>query len=246
MGHVMNVDHFHMSDPTFPPHPHAGFSAVTWMLPWSEGGFVNRDSLGDRSRITPGSLHWTMAGAGMLHEEIPEHPGTDCEGLQIFVKLPEPLEDTEGRAFHVDAADIPVVALGGGRASVLVGELAGAASPVPSHAKTTMFHLELDGQFAIEVPSGVDAFVVVLRGDAEIDGRSVSSAHAVALSAGSLATLKGQAASALLAWSEPMPARPTFAGPFCMFDRGRLLDAQRRYSSGRMGSLSRSSVRWSR
>ena len=38
MGHVLNVDHFHMSQPSFPPHPHAGFSAITWMLPWSQGG----------------------------------------------------------------------------------------------------------------------------------------------------------------------------------------------------------------
>ena len=57
----LNVDDFRMSQPTFPPHPHAGFSAVTLMLEDSRGAFVNRDSLGDRSRIAPGGVHWTMA-----------------------------------------------------------------------------------------------------------------------------------------------------------------------------------------
>ena len=39
MGHILNIDHFEMSEPTFPPHPHAGFSAVTWILPWSPGAW---------------------------------------------------------------------------------------------------------------------------------------------------------------------------------------------------------------
>ena len=55
----LNFDDFRMSVPTFPPHPHAGFSAVTYMFEDSPGAFINRDSLGDRSRIGPGALHWT-------------------------------------------------------------------------------------------------------------------------------------------------------------------------------------------
>jgi redox-sensitive bicupin YhaK (pirin superfamily) len=29
MNPFMNIDHFYMDQPFFPPHPHAGFSAVT-------------------------------------------------------------------------------------------------------------------------------------------------------------------------------------------------------------------------
>jgi hypothetical protein len=47
----LNLDDFHMSQPTFKPHPHAGFSAVTYMFEDSAGAFINRDSLGDRSPI---------------------------------------------------------------------------------------------------------------------------------------------------------------------------------------------------
>lgn len=54
-----------MSEPTFPPHPHAGFSAVTYLFEDSGGALVNRDSLGDRSRIEPGALHWTQAARGI-------------------------------------------------------------------------------------------------------------------------------------------------------------------------------------
>jgi redox-sensitive bicupin YhaK (pirin superfamily) len=60
----INLDDFHMSLPTFRPHPHAGFSAVTYMFEDSKGGFLNRDSMGDSSKIGPGDLHWTQAASG--------------------------------------------------------------------------------------------------------------------------------------------------------------------------------------
>lgn len=42
---------FKMAQPIFGPHPHAGMSVMTYMLPESTGAFINRDSLGDHSRI---------------------------------------------------------------------------------------------------------------------------------------------------------------------------------------------------
>jgi hypothetical protein len=49
------IDHFYMSQPVFPSHPHAGFSAVTLIFEDSENTFVNRDSKGDMSLIRPGT-----------------------------------------------------------------------------------------------------------------------------------------------------------------------------------------------
>jgi len=77
----------YMRAPIFPPHPHTGFSAVTYMFEDSAGSFQNRDSLGDRALIHPGDLHWTQAGSGLMYEEVPSLPGTLCHGAQIFVNL---------------------------------------------------------------------------------------------------------------------------------------------------------------
>jgi redox-sensitive bicupin YhaK (pirin superfamily) len=246
MGHVLNVDHFHMSEPTFPPHPHAGFSAVTWMLPWSTGGFVNRDSHGDRSRIVPGALHWTLAGSGMLHEEIPELPGVDCEGLQIFVKLPEALELTAPAAYHVAPEAVPTLERAGGSVRVLAGAVDGVAAAVPSYARTTLLHVDVTGAgIDVEVPAEVDAFALVLRGAGTIHGEPVSSEVAVALPPGR-ASLGGAGMSVLVAWSEAMRATPTFAGPFCMFRAERLAAARAAFAAGAMGRLDPSDVRWVR
>jgi redox-sensitive bicupin YhaK (pirin superfamily) len=251
MGHLLNVDHFHMSEATFPPHPHAGFSAVTYMLPGSAGGFINRDSRGDRSRIVPGALHWTLAGAGMIHEELPEQPGLDCEGLQIFVKLPEPIEAGPPAAFHLAPEALPQLRPPGGLLRVLVGHLDGARSPIPSHARTTLLHIDLlDEQLLqnnalVTIPEGVEAFALGLRGSGAIQGTPVRAEAAVALSPGPV-RLSGAGLSALIAWSDPMPTRPTFAGPFCMFRPERLSQARENFAAGAMGHLEPSPARWVR
>jgi hypothetical protein len=250
MGHVLNVDHFVMSEPTFPPHPHAGFSAVTWMLPWSRGSFVNRDSRGDRSIIGPGTLHWTLAGSGVVHEEIPERPGVPSEGLQIFVKLPEDEELRAPEAFHLAQGDLPSVRRGRSCAAVLLGELAEARSPVPAHGRTTMAHLAVDGPLRVPIPAGLSGFLMVLRGSGRAGGDAIdeprlAGPHAAhAIGPGEL-ELDG-AFDALLAFGDPLPRAPTFRGPFCMFSADRLADAVRRYQAGAMGELAPSRVAWVR
>jgi redox-sensitive bicupin YhaK (pirin superfamily) len=250
MTHVLNVDHFVMSEPTFPPHPHAGFSAVTWMLPWSTGSFVNRDSRGDRSIIAPGTLHWTLAGAGVVHEEIPERAGVASEGLQIFVKLPEQDELRAPEAFHLALADLPTERQGASNAAVLLGELAGLRSPVPAHGDTTLAHLTVDGPLRLAIPEGLTGFLMVLRGRGSARGTAIDAPRdaaphtANAISAGDL-ELDG-AFDALLGFGAPMPRQPIFRGPFCMFSPERLAEAARRYQAGAMGELSPSPVAWVR
>lgn len=243
MGHVLNVDHFFMSRPTFPPHPHAGFSAVTWMVPWSAGGFINRDSLGDRTRIGPGALHWTRAGAGMHHEELPEQPGLLCEGLQIFVKMPEAVELDPPQAFHVEPEHLPQLHTAGGSASVLVGAVGGVEAALPADGGTTLAHLRVEGALQIDVPAGVEAFVLGLRGVGAVNGAPCGAHQAAALPAGPL-ELRGAGFDALIGWSAPMPRQPRFQGPFCMFSAERLAEAQRRARSGAMGTLAPSPVAW--
>jgi redox-sensitive bicupin YhaK (pirin superfamily) len=75
MDPYLMVDHHWMSQPTFGPHPPAGFSAVTYMFDDAETGFHNRDSMGDSSHIRAGDLHWTTAGAGVVRDEAPVEPG---------------------------------------------------------------------------------------------------------------------------------------------------------------------------
>ena len=59
-----NRDEFRVTGRPFPPHPHAGFSAVTYVLEDSEGKLRSRDSLGNDLVTGPGGIVWTQAGSG--------------------------------------------------------------------------------------------------------------------------------------------------------------------------------------
>jgi len=170
MDPFLGVDSFLMPQPFFPPHPHAGMSAVTLMLPEAEAGFVNRDSLGDRSIIHPGDLHWTQAGSGMLHEEIPQSPGRAAHGMQIFVNLASAHKHVAPVAFHVSSADMPLVRLPGASVRVVAGSFAGRRSPIAADPRwlTRVHLLDVTLQPAatldIEVAVGDNAFFVVRSG----------------------------------------------------------------------------------
>ena len=167
---VLGVDLFHMPHPTFQPHPHAGMSAVTYLLPESPGGIRNRDSRGDDSLIAPGDLHWTQAGRGMVHEEVPAEPGVEAFGVQVFVNLPAAHREAEPAVFKVAAAEMPVWASAGVTVRVVAGEWLGLASPLAKApdwwTRLTVLDVTLAagalGSF--NVPSGWNALGLLVSG----------------------------------------------------------------------------------
>jgi redox-sensitive bicupin YhaK (pirin superfamily) len=246
----LNLDDFRMSEPTFPPHPHAGFSAVTYLFEDSPGAFINRDSLGDRSRIGPGSLHWTQAARGMMHEEIPEVRGVVSHGLQMFVNLSAEHKQAAPRAFHVDASAVPELLPGeGGRVRVLVGALAGVASPLTELlTPILLLDVQLKPSATVVLPVGEPTcFVLTLSGSGATQAggaRTEIVAHQalgfdregdqVELEAGE------SGLHLLLAAGTPIGEPVVFGGPFAMTTRAELEAANARYQRGEMGRLARS------
>jgi redox-sensitive bicupin YhaK (pirin superfamily) len=247
---IINVDHFFMSAPTFPPHPHAGFSAVTYMLENSAGGFRNQDSQGNRSLINPGDLHWTLAGAGVMHEEIPATSAM-CEGLQIFVNLSGKNKLCAPAAFHTSNESAPRVQVGNMELKVVAGSYKDFVSTRIQPEDVSFYQLKgVSGSSAdLELPSGRAGLLYVLEGEIKISCLTT-------------VTLKKQSAIALRtlregdsneetvlnvkciqntkfvlilgkSTNEPMAAR----GPFIMNTDAELNDAFARYRSGAMGQL---------
>ncbi len=166
----LGIDSYTMPQPFFGPHPHAGMSAVSLMLPEADGGFINRDSLGDHSVIRPGDLHWTQAGRGMMHEEVPAEPGKAARGLQIFVNMSRANKQADPVAFKVKHEDMPVVNFEGGSLRVVTGEFDGQSSSISNDprwlTKVNMLDVTLQAgaQVSIPVKSGDNAFFVIRSG----------------------------------------------------------------------------------
>lgn len=170
----MGIDHAWMSAPTFPPHPHAGFSAVTYLFLDSETGIANRDSLGNSTLIQPGGLHWTAAGCGVVHEENPAVMGSTAHLLQIFVNLPRDRQNAAPFALTLAPQDMPVVQRPGVRVRVPLGSFDGVRSPLAPPTKVTLLDITLEAgaELDLPVPAGQRAFFMPINGRAELNGES--------------------------------------------------------------------------
>ncbi len=169
----LGVDHAWMSTPTFPPHPHSGFSAISYVFTDSETGIRNWDSIGTTNLIRPGGLHWTTAGRGIVHEEKPAEEGKTVHSLQIFVNLSEERRNTAPFILGLEPEEVPIVRLDGSEVRLLAGQFATATSPLNPPTDVTMLDVALEQGAELLLPVEVqsNSFMMPISGRIEVDGK---------------------------------------------------------------------------
>lgn len=129
------------------PHPHIGLSTLTYLF---EGEMIHRDSLGTVQRIRPGAVNWMTGGKGIVHSErTPDDMRKsifNVHGYQIWVALPQNLEESEPSFFHAAAEELPAWNDGGINYTLVAGEAYGKKSPVPVHSPLYMLDLKNDSE----------------------------------------------------------------------------------------------------
>jgi redox-sensitive bicupin YhaK (pirin superfamily) len=151
-----------------PPHPHIGLQTVSWLL---DGAIRHRDSLGSDVTIRPGQLALMTAGHAIAHsEQSPAVHPVLLHGAQLWVALPRLSRDIPPAFEH--HTDLPVLTDRGLRATVLLGELAGAASAGTVHTPRVGVDHALDAGADVRVPLEPDFeyAVLAMSGAAEVDG----------------------------------------------------------------------------
>lgn len=173
LGPFLGVDHAWMSAPTFPLHPHVGISAVSYLFADSETGIHNRDSIGNSNLIQPGGLHWTTAGRGIRHEEVPAQTGLTVHSLQIFVALAPDQQDIAPFALSLVPQEIPMVRLPGATVRVPLGRFGDARSPLQPPTDVTMLDVMLEPKAELKLPvaTGDRVFVMPIAGALMVNGQ---------------------------------------------------------------------------
>lgn len=238
----VDLTEFHMSQPVFRPHPHAGFSAVTYMFEDSPGSFRNRWSKGPDDLITPGSLHWTQAGSGMVHEEVPVAAGVTCHGLQMFVKLAAADELSPPEAFHLAPDEIvELVPADGVRIRVLAGTYGDVTAGIGIRNRLTLAEVHLDEGADVTLPAegALNAFVMVQAGTVATAGVALEAGHAAAFADDGdvVRVAAGPRSSFLFGAGAPLGEPLHARGSFIMSSAERLAEAERAYRRGDMGFL---------
>jgi quercetin 2,3-dioxygenase len=235
---------FHMNQPFFPPHPHAGVSVLTYIFEDSENAFINRDSFGDNSRIEPGGLHLTQAGNGIQHEEIPEVNGKDAHGLQLWVNHAAKDRLVPAKAFHADKNQVPELKNREGvRSRILLGELDGVKGAIQAVTPVTLLdvHGEMNRNIIFDVPESFNAWIFVIKGGGLLSDGTILKQYSVALfdyEGEQIEFTAGEkGVEFLLGMGKPLNENNVFGGPFVMTTADQLLETKRRFGRGEMGQL---------
>jgi len=231
------VDHFRMSEPAFAPHPHAGFSAVTYLFDDSASGLVSRDSLGGEYEIPPGGLHWTLAGRGVMHDEFPAETGREAHGLQIFVNLPAEQKLRAPGVMRLSPVQMPRRTGQGWRAVQVFGGTDELTLPWPT--ALAVVDVDAGASFDFALRDGEQGFAVVIQGSGRTDELPLSTGRALSLPLGGSAAIHADETLRLACFSgRPLQEPIVRHGPFVMSDEGQVVAALQRFQSGGMGRLS--------
>lgn len=171
MDPYLGIHMFSMSVPLYGPHAHAGHTAVTLLTEDSPGGVRNRDSHGSDSIIRPGGALFTIAGAGVLHEETPATSGTEARGFQLFINLPRAHKHMQAGVLPIQPEDVPRIEVVGGSHPVferlfVCDEVCG----VQMRISDIECHLpeSAEEHLVLQSPPGWNAFALVYGGSAAV------------------------------------------------------------------------------
>jgi len=206
-------------------HQHRGFDNLWYAISGSSstGHSTGPGGAMERARLEPGSLLKLRTGRGVWHaegigrDELEEgKEGTEMRGLLFWVNLARKDKGAEPSAQLVKPQDVPVQQEDGATVRVLVGE----GSPVELGTPGLIVDVELPrgGGFTSPVPSGFNAFVYMLEGEAGIGAnrRRASRSQIAVLGPGTALTVEDADPGTrfVLMAGQPYGETPLFNGPF--------------------------------
>ncbi|EON21852.1 pirin [Cupriavidus necator] len=229
----------------FPDHPHRGFETITYML---AGRMRHRDSAGNEGLLQNGGAQWMVAGAGVVHSEMPEQEDGRMEGFQLWLNLPAADKMTAPWYRDLPAAEIPTVALdNGATVRVLAGATHGVAGAITRPVTEPVYldvHLPAGQTFAQALPAGHNAFVYVYRGEVSIgsgDDRAVIEAQRMGVldnagqSDGVIVRAEADARFLLIA-GQPLNEPIAQYGPFVMNTQEQIYQTLADFRDGRFAT----------
>ena len=152
--HMLEKDYPAGSGMNIDQHPHIGLSTLTYLF---EGELQHKDSLGSDQLVQPGDVSWMTAGRAVAHvERTPDHlwrSGSRLHGLQVWLALPQALEEGEPSYSHHPAASLPRSEAMGVQITLLAGRGFCLESPVPMHSPTLYAELKLQAGASLLIPA---------------------------------------------------------------------------------------------
>lgn len=244
-ANIKSPAHIEPDDAGVGPHPHRGFSPVTFIF---QGGVHHRDSRGNDKVVYAGGAQWMNAGMGIIHSERPpqdiQEIGGRQEIIQLWINTPAKNKMDVPVYYPVQANEVPSVISEDRLMSVNVfaGNVLGANGKIPTlfpiNAATII--AKQGGKISIDIPQTHNALLYLLDGRISLEGYGlVEEINAIVFKTdGDGISFEAKENTRMLfVTGEPLNEKVTSYGPFVMNTQTEIMEAMRDYQMGKMGIL---------
>jgi redox-sensitive bicupin YhaK (pirin superfamily) len=225
-----------------PPHPHAGFEVVTYLI---DGEFFHRDSKGHEVVAKGGDINWMTSGSGIVHSEGPAEDfmkkGGRLQLIQIWINLPSKYKYGDASFRNYPSAGFPVIMDENCSLKILIGEYGGKKSPAETKTAVFYYHIKLKAgnTFCLSVDNDFTAALYVMNGKIKSSDAEAKAGQLINFNEdGNLVVFSATEDTDLTAFGgRPLKEKVVSYGPFVMNSLEEIQHAFEDYQMGKMGNL---------
>ena len=224
------------------PHPHRGFSPVTFIF---KGSVRHQDSIGNNMVVSDGGTQWMHAGNGIIHSERPGIDlvlnGGEQEFIQFWVNTPAKYKMEAPYYLPLSAEQTPKIKLENTCIGVVAGSFMGVLGPAKTYRPQTLLRIDATSACSIELPlpKHYNTLLYLLKGSLSVDDEKVPPKTMIWYkNDGDLLNINISEASQFIILSgEPIGEPVVSYGPFVMNNNEELQQAVSDFQDGKMGEL---------
>lgn len=240
--HMVPVDVKPGAEIRIPPHPHAGFEVVTYLI---DGEFFHRDSKGHDVVGKSGDINWMTSGSGIIHSEGPTEnflqTGGKLELMQVWINLPSNKKFADASFRNYPSANFPFIKNENSSVKVLIGDYENKKSPVLTQTPMFYYHIQLKAGniFTLPVNENFTSALYVTKGKIKVLNENLIAGQLVDFNFdGDQIVFSAVEDADLFAFGgEPLKEKVVSYGPFVMNSFEEVQHAIADYESGKMGIL---------
>jgi quercetin 2,3-dioxygenase len=225
-----------------PPHPHAGFEVVTYLI---DGEFFHRDSKGHDVVAKGGDINWMTSGSGIVHSEGPTENflsnGGKLELMQVWINLPAKNKFDAPTFRNYPSADFPVIKNENSSVKVLIGNYEEKKSAVLTQTPMYYYHIQLKAGNLFTLPVNPDhsSALYIMTGKIKVLNEEAKAGQLINFNIdGDQLIFSAVEDSQLVAFGGlPIKEKVVSYGPFVMNSFEEIQHAIVDYETGKMGQL---------
>ena len=225
------------------PHPHRGFSPVTFVF---KGKVEHRDSRDNFAQVTDGGTQWMFAGRGITHSErmgkdLAENGG-DVEFIQFWVNAPAEHKMDEPFYQPISKEETPTLTEEGIEIGVVAGDYQGVKGIAPTFTPQILLrgHINKGKNHSFTIPKSYNTLIYLLDGAGKInDNQAIVKRDMIVFNNDSdTFNFEAEENTRFIVLSgEPLNEQVASHGPFVMNTESEIMKAFRDAQMGKMGIL---------